>query len=104
MILEVGLIVASIPIGYALRKSKAVVGSTEHALTAIIYAMLFFIGVNLGSNEDLLKRVADLGLQGLIIGVFSALGSMVVLCFFFRSFFPSLTRAKLQQKDVIEGE
>ncbi len=97
MILEVGIIVASIPIGYALRKFPKVVGVTGHALTIIIYAMLFFIGISIGGNEDLLLRVADLGVQGIIVGVFSALGSVFFLCFLCRRFFPNLPRTKLHE-------
>ncbi len=99
MILEVGLIVVSIPIGYALRKSSTLVNRTGHALTGIIYAMLFFIGLNLGGNEDLLLRLADLGIQGVVIGILSALGSVFALCFLFRSFFPDLPRPKIYRKD-----
>ncbi len=98
MILEVGLIVVSIPIGYALRKSSLIVNNTGHALTGIIYAMLFFIGLNLGSNEELLLRLADLGVQGVVVGLCSAFGSIFVLCFLFRSFFPDLPPPKLLDK------
>ncbi len=85
MLLEVGLIVVGVPLGYALHKKPSAIGLTNHALSGIIYTLLFLIGLSLGSNEDLLKKVGELGLQGVIIGVFSALGSVAVVCFVFRS-------------------
>ncbi len=90
MLLEMGLIVGSIPVGYALRKSTMAVGFTGHALTIVIYALLFLIGVNLGNDENLLLRLTDLGVQGVIVGVLCALGSVFIVCFVLRMFFPAL--------------
>ncbi len=87
MLLEIGLIVVGVPLGYAVHKKPAAVGLTNHALSGIIYALLFLIGLNLGSDEGLLARMGELGLQGTIIGVLSALGSVFAVCFLFRSFF-----------------
>ncbi len=87
MLLEVGLIVAGVPLGYAVHKIPCAVRGANFALSAIIYALLFLIGLNLGSDENLLARVGELGLQGIIVGVLSALGSIFVVCFLFRSFF-----------------
>ncbi len=96
MLLEMSLIVGSIPVGYALRKSTAAVGFTGHALSIVIYALLFLIGLNLGNNEDLLLRIADLGVQGVVIGVLSGLGSVFVVCFIFRSFFPAMPTTNIE--------
>ncbi len=99
MILEIGLIVVGVPLGYALHKKPKAVGFTNHALSGIIYALLFFIGLNLGGNENLLSRMGELGLQGTVIGVLSALGSVFVVCFLFRSFF-----TKQSAKSMPQGE
>ncbi len=89
MILEIGLIVVGVPLGYAIHKKTRAVSATNHALSAIIYALLFLIGLTLGNNEDLLARVGELGVQGAIIGILSGLGSVFAVCFLFRSFFES---------------
>ncbi len=94
MLLEVGLIVVGVPLGYALHKKPLGVSLTNHALSAIIYTLLFLIGVNLGGDEGLLARVGELGLQGVIIGVLSALGSVFAVCFLFRSFFTQKQKDK----------
>ncbi len=78
MLLEVGLIVAGIPIGYSLRNKPQVIRITNHALSFVIYALLFLIGLNLGGNDDLISRLADLGLQGVLIGALCSFGSIFV--------------------------
>ncbi len=100
MLLEIGLIVGGIPVGYALRKSSFAVTTTGHALSAVIYALLFVIGLNLGNDESLLLRLADLGVQGVLIGILSALGSVFAICFLFRSLFPAMPSTTAQSGAV----
>ncbi len=87
MILEIGLIVAGVPLGYALRNKPLAINITNKALSYIIYVMLFLIGVSLGGNEDLLARIADLGVQGTLIGAGCALGSALVVWAVYRFIF-----------------
>ncbi len=98
MILEIGLIVVGVPLGYAVHTYQRAVQSTNYALSAIIYALLFLIGLNLGSNEKLLARIGELGLQGTVIGILSALGSIFAVCFLLRPFL------KIQQKNSVTEE
>ncbi len=82
MLLEIGLIVAGIPVGYALRKRDAAVKCVNNALSLVIYILLFLIGMSLGGNTDLLARLAELGVQGTLIGALCAIGSAVAAwCF-----------------------
>ncbi len=78
MWVEVGLIVSGIPVGYALRKKPLAVNITNHALSIVIYALLFLIGLSLGSNDDLLARFTELGVQGVLIGILCSSGSIFV--------------------------
>ncbi len=87
MWVEVGIIVAGIPLGYALHKKPLAVSITNHALSFVIYALLFLIGLNLGSNDSLISRLADLGIQGIFIGIISALGSILAVWFFYNIIF-----------------
>ena len=86
MIVEMSLIVAGIPLGYAVSKQKKTVQATSKLLTVVIYALLFLIGLNLGSNDELVVRIGELGLQGFIVGILAALGSVFVICFLLRKF------------------
>ena len=60
MLLEMGLIVAGIPAGWLLRrndKAKALVG---RALTWAVWALLFMLGLALGSDSALLEQISRL--------------------------------------------
>ncbi len=94
MFFIIGLIIGSVPIGYFLRKNSHAVNFTNRALVFVIYALLFFIGLGLGSNEELLLRLSKLGVQGIVIGVLSALGSVFAVCFVFKSFFSIISTNK----------
>ena len=78
MLLEIGCILGGVPLGYALHRKPLAVRWANHALSGIIYVLLFLMGVSLGSNTDLLARVSELGLRGLCIGLFCAAGSVLV--------------------------
>ncbi len=83
MWVEVGLIVSGIPLGYALRKKPMAITFTNHALSAVIYALLFLIGLSLGGNEDLTARLAELGVQGVLIGILCSMGSIFATWFLY---------------------
>ncbi len=87
MMLEIGLIVAGIPLGYMVRQKALAQTIVNNALSLVIYIMLFLIGVSLGGNDDLLARIAELGVQGALIGIGCALGSAVVVWATYRFIF-----------------
>ena len=75
MLFELGCIVGGIPVGYALRRNATVVRCVNAAASGVVYVLLFLLGVSLGGNQDLLARLTELGLRGVCIGIFCALGS-----------------------------
>lgn len=77
MLLEIGCILGGIPLGWSLRRRSPVVRGVNAATSGIIYVLLFLLGVSLGGNRELLGRLTDLGLQGLLIGLCCAAGSAV---------------------------
>lgn len=81
MLVEIGCIVGGVPLGYALRNKVKVVRGANRALSGIIYVLLFLMGVSLGSNADLLSRLSELGLRGVLIGLCCAAGSALVAAF-----------------------
>ena len=93
MLLEIGCILGGIPLGYALRRRPSAVRWTNHALSGIIYVLLFLIGVSLGGNADLLSRVSELGLQGVVIGLLGSLGSAFAAWVLFKTLFQKAEKA-----------
>lgn len=96
MLAEVGCILAGIPLGYVLRNQIRLVRVAHGMASGIIYALLFLLGLSLGSNQQLFARLADLGLRGFLIGLACALGSIVVTACIAKKYFriDSLEQAK----------
>lgn len=78
MLMEIGCIMGGVPLGYALRSRASVVHGANRALASIVYVLLFLMGVSLGGNADLLGRLSELGLRGVLIGLCCAAGSALV--------------------------
>lgn len=87
MLAEVGCIIAGIPLGYALRNHVPMVRVANGMASGIIYVLLFLLGISLGSNEQLLTRLGELGVQGFAIGFGCALGSVAVTAGIAKRFF-----------------
>lgn len=81
MLAEVGCILGGIPLGYVLRHRARLVRTASGMASGVIYALLFLLGLSLGSNEHLLARLSELGLRGFGIGLACAVGSVVVTAF-----------------------
>lgn len=76
MLLEMGLVVAGIPAGYVLRrkeKAKVLVG---RLLTWAVWALLFMLGLALGSDAVLLEQLSRLGIRAAVISVLSVAGCL----------------------------
>lgn len=87
MLAEVGCIIVGIPLGFALRTIAPIVRIANGMASGIIYALLFLLGVSLGSNEQLFARLGELGVQGFSIGLACALGSVAVTACIANKFF-----------------
>ncbi len=79
MLAEIACITLGVPIGYALRKYSTAVAWGNRALSAVIYILLFLIGFSVGGNNEFLARLTELGVQGILIGILCALGSVLAV-------------------------
>ena len=54
-----------------------------------IYILLFFMGLSVGSNPEIMRNLSEIGLQSLIIAAFAVAGSIILsglsYYFFFRN-------------------
>ena len=69
---------ASIAIGYLLSRMSAfpvLRRLTDISTTIAIYLLLFFLGAQTGSNEDVLSNIASLGLDALLLALAGTVGS-----------------------------
>ncbi len=69
MLLEVGIIAAGIPFGYILRKKEEHKRTIDKIASYTLYTLLFFLGLQIGSNDNVMGNLDKLGLKALIFGI-----------------------------------
>ncbi len=75
MFVEVGCIVAGIPVGLAVRRSATIVRAVDRLTMWAIYCLLFLLGAALGSDANLMAQIQSIGLRAAVISVCCLLGS-----------------------------
>lgn len=61
--------------GFLLRRRR--LGGVHCLITVLIWALLFLLGVEVGSNERIIRGLHTLGLEALAIAVAGTLGSVL---------------------------
>jgi uncharacterized membrane protein YbjE (DUF340 family) len=61
--------------GYLLRKKQ--VPHVQQVTTVLIWVLLFLLGLNIGSNEQIIYSIGSLGIEALLITVFATFGSLI---------------------------
>lgn len=79
-------IVAGIPVGYFLRNSSFV-KKVDTFLTAIIVLLLFFLGVSVGSNEQVITNFGAIGFDAFILTIGGTLGSVLCAWWVYETYF-----------------
>ena len=81
------LLMAGSIAGYLLTKIKFVNPVSEKITGIIIYILLFFMGLSVGTSEEIMHNLDTLGLQALLISVFSILGSIFLAKFVYKLYY-----------------
>lgn len=88
MELVLGVMTAGIVIGYLIRKKSKILRMNEQFVSWAIYLLLFFLGIMVGTNKQVLAHFDTLGLQALVITFGAVSGSLLaswaVYHFFFK--------------------
>lgn len=74
MFVIIGIMFAGVGLGYLLRNVETVqyVGKT---IGWTIFALLFVLGISVGSNDTVMSNLSTLGAQALVLAVTGAAGS-----------------------------
>lgn len=87
MFTVIGIMFGGVAVGYLLRRMPALEG-LGRTISLTIYALLFLLGISVGTNEAIVNNLAALGGQALLLAVASTLGSLLaawgVYCWFFK--------------------
>ncbi len=77
MFIEIGIIAAGVPIGFALRKHEKVKMVTEKLSTWVVYALLFVLGIKIGTNDEVMASLGILGFKALFFCICISFGSIL---------------------------
>jgi uncharacterized membrane protein YbjE (DUF340 family) len=73
-----GILLAGMLCGYAVRSRERVRGLSDRLLVWMVYALLFFLGVNVGTDRAVLGRLGEYGAQAFVLAVAGVAGSVAV--------------------------
>ena len=74
MFTVIGLMFAGMAAGFLLRKRR--LGFVHPAITLLIWALLFLLGVEVGGNEAIIRSLHTIGLEALVLTLGGTLGSV----------------------------
>ncbi len=68
-------IIGGMATGFLFRKKK--IGFINHVITALIWLLLFVLGIEVGLNDHVVKQFHLLGLEAFLIALFATTGSVI---------------------------
>ena len=71
----IGLMLTGILLGYLLRKRD--LKKIHQIITLLIWLLLFILGIEVGSNEQIIKGLHTIGLEAVILTLGGTLGSVI---------------------------
>jgi uncharacterized membrane protein YbjE (DUF340 family) len=74
----IGLFVVGIGIGIIFRKSELFLKVTEKLVTLAVFALLFFLGVSVGSDPRIVNNISTLGWQAVMLSSGAITGSLLL--------------------------
>lgn len=76
MFVIIGIMLAGVLLGFLLRRQK--LSSIHKVITALIWVLLFLLGIDVGSNESIMKGLHTIGVEAGVITLGAVLGSAVL--------------------------
>jgi len=70
--------------GFLLTRLKSLNAVSEKISMYTIYILLFFMGLNVGTKPEIMKNLAGIGFDALIIALFAIAGSVATAYLLFR--------------------
>jgi uncharacterized membrane protein YbjE (DUF340 family) len=73
MFIVIGIMFAGIGIGYLMRRQS--LPWINQAITALIWLLLFLLGIEVGHNEQIIRSLPTLGVEAFTIAIVCVFGS-----------------------------
>lgn len=65
-------------IGYLVKNRNRVIKANDYLTNFAIYLLLFLLGLDVGSNKEIMENVDVIGLNAFLISIFAVAGSVVL--------------------------
>lgn len=75
MLKIVAIMLSGMAVGFLLRKRQLRV--VPHAVTVLIWALLFLLGVEVGTNPQVIEGIATLGMEALWLSLTGIVGTVL---------------------------
>lgn len=75
MFTVIGIMFIGIGLGYLLRRQS--LSWINKAITALIWLLLFLLGIEVGHNEQIIRSLPTLGVEAFVIATVGVLGSCI---------------------------
>ena len=75
MLKVVAIMLSGMAVGFLLRKRRLRV--VPHAVTVLIWLLLFFLGVEVGENPQVINGISSLGLEALWLSLTGIVGTVL---------------------------
>lgn len=86
MFTVIGIMFGGIALGFLLRK-ESFLQRLGKPISYTIYLLLFFLGISVGSNSEIIKNLPLLGGQALLLASAGTLGSVLAAWMVYKVFF-----------------
>lgn len=70
----IGLMLTGMLLGFLLRKQK--LAAIHRVITVLIWLLLFLLGIDVGSNQEIINGLHTIGMEAIIITLAAVLGSV----------------------------
>lgn len=78
MLTVILIMTAGIIFGYMIQSKKKLVAGLNKSVLWIIFILLFFMGVSVGGNAEVMNNLDTIGLRGLQLALVTILGSVIL--------------------------
>ena len=101
MFIIIGLMLTGMLLGYLLRKRD--LKKIHQIITLLIWLLLFILGIEVGSNEQIIKGLHTIGLEAVILTLGGTLGSVIAAWALWRAFVQKERRQGMKGSLIIVG-
>ncbi|MDD4778753.1 MAG: LysO family transporter [Fermentimonas sp.] len=82
MFIVIAFMILGVVTGYIFRNKK--MGNISKIITVIIWVLLFLLGVEVGTNPEIIAGLGTIGVEALIITIAAVLGSAIMALLLWR--------------------